>query len=170
MSWCSVCGKRNWRTAQSFALIYFTFNCNFVFSSLSLTQVILFLISGVLISRWGVIALNSMNASSKLPDYLSCQVVALVDFTVIQHGPKKKKITLSIWVLGSLLHGTYVKSFLIWFKLRENYGKKWRNSLTMKCFMYKGKFFLVSFMEIVFFEQNIYAVVRHISMIFITLK
>lgn len=169
MSWCSVCGKRNWRTAQSFALIYFTFNCNFVFLSLSLTQVILFLISGVLISRWDVIAPNSVNASSKLPDCLSCQVVALVDFTVIHHGPKKK-FTLNIWVLESLLHGTYVKSFLIWFKQRENYGKKWRNSLTMKCFMNKGKFFFMSFMAIVFFEQNIYAVVRHISMIFITLK
>lgn len=130
--------------------------------NLSLTQMILFLIASVLISRWDMIA------SSKLPDYLSCRVVAQVDFTLTQHG--QKKITLNIWVSGPLLHGRYVNSFLSWFKLRENYGRKWRNSLAMNCFMNKGKFFLVSFMEVVFFEQNIYAVVRHISMIFITLK
>lgn len=168
MSWCSVCGKRNWRTAQSFAVIYFAFNCDFVFLSLSHTQVILFLLSAVLISRWDVIALNSVNASSKLPDYLSCQVVAQVDFAVIQHG--QKKITWNVWLLGPLLPGTYVGSFLMWFKLRENSEKKWRNSLAMTCFKNKGKLFLVSFTEVVFFEQNIYAVVRHISMIFITLK
>lgn len=144
MSWWSVCGKRNWATAQSFALIYFTFNCDFLLLSVSLTQVILFLKSSVLISRWDVIATNSVSASSKSPDYWSCQVVAQVDFTVIQHG--QTKMTLNIWVSGPLLHGTYVNSFLIWFKLRENYGKTWRNNLAMKCFINKGKIYLVSFM------------------------
>lgn len=167
MSWCSVCEKRNWRTAQSFALIYFTSNCNFcVLESLSDPS-----------DSFCDISWFYLQMGCGCTKFSECiiQITWLFELPGSSSGWlhsyskwMRKIITLNIWVLWPLLHGMYVKSFLIQFKLREVYGKKL--SLAMKWFMNKGKFFLVSFMEVVFFEQNIHAVVRHISMIFITLK